>query len=153
MQLVNSEVPPQVLSACSSLVDTAYLLCGLTRIVDYQKGMIYDNNSRVCAVPVNDLHRYKTQALDFDAPYFIADKPTLIANQLTDTVKCIAPIEPEHDPFTDLLCTLLDAIENDDFPMAFVTTQCYLLLNRIVSDRIPMLGGKPPKLEIKPYAI
>lgn len=155
MQSINDTIPAAHLAAMNDIVASLYLVCGKSKAAIVGPGMIYDSDSRETMVAIDSLHRYlPTSGVEFGTEGSItAEFSTLICNYLSDETLCLMPVPAEHDIFTDLLYTVWTSLSKEDYPMAFTALQCFLLMSRICSERLPMITGNQPPIEVKPYVL
>ena len=83
----------------------------------------------------------------------VSDDPTMLANHLSEDTQCIIHKEPELDLLTDLLLTMYDNLKRRDAVSAYVTMQAFLLVHRVICERLPIIGPQPCDIEVEAYAL
>ena len=153
MQLVNDSVPQWFLTDVQALVSPLYILSGLGKIGELGPGLFYAQNDRPIAFPINTVSHSAGSGAVMTADGITSDEPVIIGNWLSEAVNCILPADATHDPYTDLLYTLYLSMKNRDYAMSFVSLQCFLLMSRISTERLPMINTNQPSPEIRPYEL
>lgn len=153
MQLVNDSITNALMDDLEEMVSTIRLVSGLGEIKILQPGRIYDENSRLVAVPVTMLKHRLGNGAQLTESGLSSDEPTYYANFVSAPVCVITDKRGSTDPFVDLLQTVFVSMSKQDYAMAFVSLQCFLLLIRICGERAPGLGPKNTEMKVDPYVI
>ena len=157
MQLINESIPADLRTEFTHYVSLAYILSGKAQAYTYPRGMFYGVNDIATGFTLNPLHHYKETGYELEDVLGFnmlkSETSTMLANHLSDETQCIIPKDAELDFLTDLLTTLYENMKRRDPVSGFVTMQAFMLMNRVVTDRMPIIGPSPADVEVKPYAL
>jgi len=152
MNLINNSIPDKILDDLSVFLSFIYILTGNVKIDTLEPGMIY-NSYTYTALPINYIYPYQSCNYEWFQHNLISDKPTIIANYLSDKIQVLASKPAELDIFTDLLYELYKTMSINDSTTSLVLSQVFLQLINIVSNKVSIIGPEPSDYKVIPYGL
>lgn len=167
--IYNNSISPDLCDELYPYVAYSYLVSGNTLIYKVISGDMYlqsyyahdvgeqvtDVNRFPYGIPINEVHHYRDCEVTIKDGALVSDKRTIIANHLSDDLFILKPkpVESTPDILSDLLCSTYEAMKDQDTSQAFVCLQAFLLMHRIVTERLPLIGGTTSDIGVTPYAL